>query len=232
MREGQAAGVRVVCGCEFSTRAAWGELHVLGYFLDAGDVRLQAFLTATRAARRRRGEEIVEKLERLGVPIALADLERQAGCGAVGRPHVARALVERGVCANVNEAFDRFIGRGRAAFVEKPLPELARVTELVHDVGGLAVAAHLGEHGTEGQIRQFADEGLDGIEVRHPSHSPATEARLRRIADRLGLALSGGSDWHGDTKFGHSHAPLGGLEIPLEWLEQLEARRTADKETR
>jgi len=224
-REGSAIGVRVICGCEFSTRAPWGELHVLGYFLDPDHAALQAFLTGTREARRRRGEQMVGKLQELGVAIALADVEEQAGGGAVGRPHVARALVERGVSADINEAFERFLGRGRAAFVEKPLPTLAGVTQLVHEVGGVAVAAHLAERGTEGQIRQFAEQGLDGIEVRHPSHSSATEARLTRIAERLGLALSGGSDWHGDTRFGDSHAPLGGLEIPLAWLERLEARR-------
>jgi 3',5'-nucleoside bisphosphate phosphatase len=225
VREGATVGLRVICGCEFSTRAPWGELHLLGYFLDPEHAGLQAFLVETRAARRRRGEQMVGKLQQLGIGIDLADLEEQVGAGAVGRPHVARALVERGASADINEAFERYLGRGRVAYVEKPLPALSRVTALVHEVGGLAVAAHLGDHGTEGQIRQFQAEGLDGIEVRHPSHPPATEARLTRIAERLGLAISGGSDWHGDSKFGNSHAPLGGLDIPLDWLERLELRR-------
>jgi predicted metal-dependent phosphoesterase TrpH len=224
-RAGADVGLRVICACEFSTRAPWGEMHVLGYFLEPGDGRLQEFLVGTRAARRRRGEHMVEKLRRLGVAIELADLEVQAGGGAVGRPHVARALVERGVTADINEAFDRFLGKGRPGYVEKPLPDLNRVTELVHDVGGLAVAAHLGDRGTEGQIRQFVEQGLDGVEVRHPSHSVAAEARLSGIAARLGLAITGGSDWHGETEFGNSHAALGGLDIPLEWLQRLEARR-------
>jgi len=223
--EGALQGVRVICGCEFSTRAPWGELHLLGYFLEPEHADLQAFLVETRAARHRRGAQMVDKLQQLGVGIALEDVEEQAGGGAVGRPHVARALVERGASVDINEAFERYLGRGRAAFVEKPLPTLTRVTTLVHGVGGLAVAAHLGERGTEGQIRQFAASGLDGLEVRHPSHSPATEARLTRIAERLGLAITGGSDWHGDSEFGDSHAPLGGLAVPAAWLEQLEARQ-------
>lgn len=226
-REGAALGLRVVCGCEFSTRAPWGELHLLGYLLDPEHAGLQNFLVETRAARRRRGEEMVSKLQQLGIGIDLADLEEQVGAGAVGRPHVARALVERGASADINEAFERYLGRGRVAYVEKPLPSLVRVTALVHEVGGLAVAAHLGDHGSEGQIREFQAQGLDGIEVRHPSHSPAREARLTRIADRLGLGISGGSDWHGDSEFGDSHAPLGGLDIPLEWLERLERRAEA-----
>jgi len=150
---------------------------------------------------------------------------REAGDGSVGRPHVARALVACGAAADINDAFARYLGRGRPACVEKPLPLLRQVTDLVHGVGALALAAHLGEHGSEGQIRSFQDQGLDGLEVRHPSHSPAVEQRLTRIAQRLGLAISGGSDWHGDTELGDAHATLGGLDVPLEWLEKLEERR-------
>lgn len=221
-----ALGVRIVAGCEFSVKAPWGELHVLGYFLPVGDPRLEAFLTTTRAQRQRRGEQMVEKLQRLGVGIGAADVAAQVQGGALGRPHVARALVEQGAVSDFNEAFTRYLGRGRPAYVEKPLPALAQVAELVHAVGGIAVAAHLGDRGSEGQVRQFKEQGLDGLEVRHPSHDAATEARLTRIADRLSLGISGGSDWHGDTELGNTHAPLGGIDVPLEWLEQLEARRT------
>jgi hypothetical protein len=170
---------------------------------------------------------MVARLQRLNVPIAVEDVVRAANGGAVGRPHVARALVERGASADINDAFARYLARGRPGYVEKPLPTLAQVTALAHAAGGVAVAAHLGDHGTDGQIRQFREQGLDGLEVRHPSHSPATERRLTALAERLGLAVSGGSDWHGDTVFGDAHASLGGLDIPLAWLEQLEARRLA-----
>ena len=226
-RAGEACGVRVVSGSEFSVRAPWGELHVLGYFLPPGSTRLEEFLAGTRAARRRRAEQIVAQLQRLGIDIDLADVERAADGGALGRPHVARVLIEQGASFDMNEAFARYLGRGRPAYVEKPLPTLQQVTTLVHEVGGIAVAAHLGDHGTEAQIRQFQAQGLDGLEVRHPSHSPGNERRLTAIAERLGLGISGGSDWHGDAELGESHAPLGGLEIPMAWLEQLEHRRAA-----
>lgn len=222
---GAALGVRVVAGCEFSVKAPWGELHVLGYFLPPGEPQLEAFLTGTRAARRRRAEQMVDRLARLGVTISLADVVSAADGGAMGRPHVARVLVERGACVDINDAFARYLARGRAGYVEKPLPTLPAVTELVHAVGGVAVAAHLGDHGSEGQIREFQAQGLDGLEVRHPSHSPGTERRLSTLADRLGLAVTGGSDWHGDTELGDVHAPLGGLDVPPAWLDQLEARR-------
>ncbi len=229
---GAALGVRVVPGCEFSVRAPWGELHLLAYFLEPGHPALEAFLRETRAARRRRGEQMIDKLQKLGVDIELEDVTDQVGAdGALGRPHVARALVDAGAVVDMGEAFYRFIGRGRPAYVEKPLPELAQVTALVHGVGGVAVAAHLGDRGTESQLRLFQARGLDGIEVRHPSHPPATEARLTQLAGRLGLGISGGSDWHGDDELGESHAPLGGMDVPAAWLEDLEGRRRTPRPT-
>jgi predicted metal-dependent phosphoesterase TrpH len=224
-RAGEALGVRVVSGCEFSVKAPWGELHLLAYFLPPGHPQLEQFLLGTRTARLRRAEQIVGHLRRLGVPIELADVERVAGGGALGRPHVARVLVQRGASVDIGDAFARYLGRGRPAYVEKPLPTLDQVAALVHAVGGVVVAAHLGAHGTDDQIRRFQAQGLDGLEVRHPSHPPQIERRLTLLAQRLGLAISGGSDWHGDTEFGDSHAPLGGIDVPLEWLEQLEQRR-------
>jgi len=228
--EAARLGVRIIPGCEFSVRAPWGELHVLALFLPYEHERLQTFLRETRAARRRRGEQIIAKLQGLGVAIELEDVEAQLlrgggdDGGALGRPHVARALVDCGACDDVTDAFRRYLGRGRAAYVEKPLPKLTEVTGLVHGVGGLTVAAHLGDHGTEAHIRIFQDQGLDGVEVRHPSHAPAVEQRLTRIAERLGLGISGGSDWHGESEYGESHAPLGGMRVPDTWLEPLERR--------
>ena len=186
-------------GCEFSVKAPWGELHLLGYFLPVGNPALEGFLDGTRAARQRRANQIVVRLQRLGVAIELADVERAAGGGAMGRPHVARVLVERGVSIDMNDAFRSYLGRGRPAYVEKPLPTLPQVADLVHAVGGMLVAAHLGDHGTEGQIRQFQEQGLDGLEVRHPSHAVGTERRLTAIlaADVAGYSRLTGIDEEG-----------------------------------
>ena len=224
-RAAEPLGVRIVPGCEFSVKAPWGEMHLLGYFLTPGSGALEAFLVDTREARKRRGHEMVARLQRAGVSIELSDVASEVKGGALGRPHVARALVRRGAADDFNDAFARFLGRGKPGYVPKPLPDLGTVTALIHDVGGVAVAAHLGEHGTEPQLRQFQAAGLDGVEIRHPRHSPAAEARLGRLAEKLDLAVSGGSDWHGDGDEGASHAPLGGMDVPAEWLEKLEHRR-------
>jgi predicted metal-dependent phosphoesterase TrpH len=222
---GREFGVRIVSGCEFSVQAPWGELHLLGYFLPEGDAALDQFLAHMREARERRGNRMIEKLQKLGVEIDLEDLAFQAGGGAVGRPHVARALIDAGAVDGLEEAFDRYLGRGRPAFVEKELPPLRAVADLVHSGSGLVLAAHMGERGQEEQLRAFREDGLDGIEVRHPSHSPRLERRLIKLAGQLDLAISGGSDWHGESSAGISHAPLGGMQVPLEWLVDLECRK-------
>lgn len=222
---GEDVGVKVVPGCEFSVRAPWGEMHLLGYFLPVGDRALEEFLAGARAARERRGAQMVEKLQRLGIEIDLEDLAYQAGAGSLGRPHVARALIDAGVVDDFEQAFDRFLGRGRPAFVEKALPTLREVADLVHQSGGLVLAAHLGERGQEPQLKALQADGLDGVEVRHPSHARHVETRLMKLARKLDLAVSGGSDWHGEGDSGTTHALLGGMDVPMEWLEELETRK-------
>lgn len=223
--EGRAFGVRVVPGCEFSARADWGEVHLLGYFLPLGDPGLAAALAGWQAARRSRAERMVRLLVRHGVPVTLDDVEAEGGGGAaIGRPHVARALARRGAVRDPQEAFDRWLGRGRPAFVPKELPLVPDVTGLVHRVGGIAVVAHLGDRGTAGRLRAFREQGVDGVEVRHPSHDAVTERRLTTLAEQLSLVTTGGSDWHGDVG-GRSSVALGSLAVPAEWLTRLEERR-------
>jgi len=222
---GQRLGVRVIGGCEFSVAAPWGEMHLLGYFLPPDCPALNRFLQDARADRRRRGQGMVQRLRSLGLDIELEDLLTEAGGGAIGRPHVARALLRRGLVASVNDAFDRFIGKGRPAFVEKDLPLLRSVADIVHSVGGLVSAAHLKDRGTRAVLRRFKQDGLDAVETRHPSHDPEIRARLTDHALALGLLRTGGSDWHGEDNGGMTHAPMGSQDVPYEWLERLEAAR-------
>jgi predicted metal-dependent phosphoesterase TrpH len=135
--------VRVISGCEFSVAATWGEMHVLGYFLPLDDPRLQSFLHQRQTDRLQRGRDIVAKLQAIGLALEVDDVLLEAGNGAVGRPHVARALVRLGHAANLNDAFDRYVGWARPGYVAKRLPTFAEVAALVHLVGGLVSAAHL-----------------------------------------------------------------------------------------
>jgi predicted metal-dependent phosphoesterase TrpH len=220
----RAAGdsLRVVTACEFSAAAPWGEVHLLAYFLPRDDPALEKVLAEQRRRRAVRAAEMVGRLTRLGIAITQDDVRAAAGDAALGRPHVARALVARGAVRDVNAAFHRYLGPGRPAFVPKALPAAGEVLALVRSVGGVSSAAHLNERGTLDTIGTLAAEGLDGVEVRHPSHDTATELRIARAARACGLLPTGGSDWHGDPSPRSDRAELGGMGIPAAWLEALE----------
>lgn len=220
--EGARAGVRVVSGCEFSSAAPWGEMHVLGYFLPADDPMLNAFLARCREDRVRRAREMVEGLQAWGVDVSFEHVAAEAGGAAIGRPHLARVLVRLGKVGSVESAFREWLGRGRPAYVEKALPAFREVADLVHSVGGIVSAAHLKERATRATLTAFRDEGLDALETRHPSHSGDTRARLTALAAALGLLRTGGSDWHGEENGEGGHAMLGSQEVPAEWLETLD----------
>jgi 3',5'-nucleoside bisphosphate phosphatase len=223
---GERFGVRVVGGCEFSAAAPWGEMHVLGYFLPSDSAELDAFLERCRADRVRRARAMVEQLQRLGVELSFDHVLHESAGAAVGRPHVARAIVRHGGAIDLGDAFDRFLGRGRPAFVEKTLPTFRAIAELVHQAGGLVSVAHLKERGTRAFIERLKGEGLDAVETRHPSHDPDLRARLTDIALKLGLLRTGGSDWHGDPEPGVTHGTIGSQAVPREWLDRLDEFRT------
>ena len=215
-------GIRVVTGCEFSVAAPWGELHLLAYFLPVDSPAVNTFLHEQRAARADRGARMVERLHGQGVDVALDDVLAEANGGALGRPHVARALVARGIVPDVAAAFERYLGRRKAAFVPKKLPQIAHVTALVRDAGGVTSAAHLGERATRGTLARLQRGGVDGVEVLHPSHDAATAGRIQTRARELGLLVTGGSDWHGGAERDEVRAPLGGMNVPAEWLAEIE----------
>lgn len=222
---GQPLGIEVVGGCEFSVAAPWGEMHLLGYFLEPGDPAIEGFLGEARAMRRARGEAMLDRLHALGIHIPREALIAEAGQGAVGRPHVARVLHRLGHVATVQAAFDRYIGRGRPAHVAKELPTLKVVSDLVHGAGGVVSAAHLKSRGTIEVLRALQADGLDAVETRHPSHDGERVAILTEAARALGLGRTGGSDWHGETDPIGTHAALGSQQVPDAWLDDLRRLR-------
>lgn len=231
VRQGASDGVRVIAGAEFSVAAPWGEMHLLGYFLPPADSRLAAFLAGQREARAARMREIVQRLQRGGIAMSLEAVQREAGGDALGRPHAARALVRGQHVASIAAAFDRYLGRGRPAFVPKVLPDLATVTALVRGVGGVTSAAHLKGRGTRPALERLRQLGVDAVEVRHPAHDAERADRLDRLAAELGLLRSGGTDWHGEEEADEAgRAHLGEITVPPEWVTALETlhRRRAE----
>lgn len=233
---GAAPGVRVIAGCEFSVQAPWGELHLLAYFLPADAPTLERFLADQRAKRERRAGTIVQKLHAAGVTVSLDEVLAEANGGAVGRPHVARALVAKGAVADVPAAFDRYLGTGRPAYVPKELPTVAAVTALVRRLGGVTSAAHLGPRATRRGLERLKREGVDGVEARHPAHDDVVRRRIEQLAATLGLLPTGGTDWHGTRSATEpDRAPLGTITVPETWLAALEglhAERGAKSDAR
>ncbi len=213
-------GMRVIPGVELSVFHEGREVHMLALHIskpDAINVRLEHF----RETRIGRAEEIVRKLNALGVALPLESVMAQAGDAAVGRPHVARAMVSHGFVRDNHEAFDRYLGFGRSAYVAKERVTALDAIDFTHDAGGLAFWAHPGGSGKRAEIEKLRDLGMDGVEVRHPSHSAEDILRLNTLVDFLEMVPSGGSDWHG-TREGPRQ--IGNMNVPLEWLERQDQR--------
>lgn len=217
---GERLGIRVITGVELSAMLGEREIHILGLHLAVTD-DLERELWSFRATRHSRAEEIVALLNTLGVPVTMDAVLGHASGGAVGRPHVARAIIAGGWVRDQREAFDRYLGAGRPANVAKHYLTVADAIRLVHDAGGIAVLAHPGQDGSRARIEPLTALGLDGIEVRHPSHSAEDIARLTALADHFRLVPSGGSDWHGAPD---GPRMLGCMKVPGEWLERQDER--------
>ena len=199
--------VEVVPGIEISAKHSGpGVLHILGYFIDAGDPDLLRQLEWVQNSRRERNPRMIARLNELGIEITLAEVESIAGDGQVGRPHMARVLVERGVVATVQEAFDQYLTAGGPAYVEKEKLDAISAVELIRRGGGVAVLAHpvqlgLGDGDELAEYVEHAAEiGFGGIECSYPAHTEAQTHRYQDLAAMHGLVATGGSDFHGESK--------------------------------
>jgi predicted metal-dependent phosphoesterase TrpH len=222
----RAAAILFVPGIELS--AYWGrvEFHVLGYGIDPDKPELTTFLRGTRGARHARMRAMVSRLFAMGIPIPEAEVFSAACNGNVGRPHLARAMVRHGVVESVDEAFDRYLGTDRPAYVPRPDVTVARAIAVIRGAGGLAILAHPGLQNRDDVLTELIAAGLDGIEVYHPKHNYGMAKRYRRLASQRGLLATGGSDFHGVPDGDHA-AMLGRPCLPEPEFQLLcEAIRT------
>jgi predicted metal-dependent phosphoesterase TrpH len=223
-KKASEVGIELIAGTEISCNHS-GTTHMLVYFLEPGDGPLQDELLRLQVARDNRNDELIARLADLGLPVTMEELEAEAGGSGAGRPHVAAILVRKGVASSVQDAFDRWLAKGRPAYVEKerldPLPAIA----LALQSGALPVLAHplslgLSPDELERTIGELADAGLVGLESIYGRYSREERASLAVMAAQAGLAITGGSDHHGTYKpdlsvgtgRGDLHVPDGALE--------------------
>jgi len=212
------ADIEFIPGAELTAEQAGNELHILGYFLDTHNARLLAEIARFQAVRQNRIREMVARLNELNIPLEADAVFTLANCRSPGRPHVARAMVNARLVGSLDEAFERFLKKGRPAWVPKKKMSARQGIELIHEAGGLAVLAHPGLNRTDEVIPGLVEAGLDGIECFHTKHSVTTSERYRAIADRFKLLITGGSDCHGMSK---GRPLIGTVKLPYEHVARL-----------
>jgi hypothetical protein len=217
----EAAGLEFVAGTELTAEQNANELHILGYFLDTRNPKLLSEIAKFQAVRQDRILEMVARLNELDVPLEAGSVFALANCRSPGRPHVARALVNAGLCASLDEAFERFLKKNRPAWVPKMKISARVAIELLHQAGGLAVMAHPGLNHTDHVIPELVEAGLDGIECFHTKHSRATSEHYLQLAAKHNLLVTGGSDCHGMSK---GKPLIGTVKLPYEHLTRLKSR--------
>ena len=222
----EAAGIEFVPGTELTAEQDGNELHLLGYFIDTQNPRLLTQIARFQSVRQDRIREMVARLNQVRVPLEAEAVFALANCRAPGRPHVARALVQAGLCASLDEAFERFLKKNRPAWVPKFKMSAADAIDLVHQAGGVAVMAHPGLNRSDQVIPGLVEIGLDGIECFHTKHSTATADHYLQIAERFHLLVTGGSDCHGLSK---GRPLIGTIKLPYQHVEKLKERAAERK---
>jgi predicted metal-dependent phosphoesterase TrpH len=212
-------GVTLIPGVELTCSVSSGEVHLLGYFVRVGDARFQETLAEFRGGRDARGQRIVAQLNAIGIPIRWERVKEIAGIAGVGRPHVARAMIELGVVRDVNEAFDQYLGRDKPGHVERMKLDPAEAVRFVRAAGGVPVLAHpFSVDDLRATLNEMIPAGLLGLEAHYQDYTQEERESLANLAANLRLLTTVGSDFHGDV---HGGSILGGTPAPTDTLERL-----------
>jgi predicted metal-dependent phosphoesterase TrpH len=216
------ASLQVIPGVELSTDVPQGEIHLLGYFVDYEDTQFRARLEDMRNSRVIRARRMVEKLGKLGVHVDWSRVQEIAGDGAMGRPHIAQAMLEKGYIRSIQDAFLNYIGHGGPAYVERDKLTSAEAVGLVLKAGGLPVIAHpLTSGDAEATIKELKLAGLVGMEVYYASYSDENVTLLKGLAQKYGLIATGGTDYHGIDLT--TETMIGDMEVPMQSVQDLVA---------
>lgn len=225
VKRGDELGLEVVPGIELNTDYKDREVHVLGYYPDVNCSEFQETLKELQIARVNRVKKIVEKLNELGYTISFERVGKIAGKGAMGRPHIAQALLEAGYASDWSEAFDKYIGKDSPAYVPRTKLTPNDAVQLILEVGGIPILAHPGLNNLDEIIPELIATGLRGIEVYHFEHTEEEKEHYRKIAEENHLIITGGSDCHGPGK--KSGVRLGEIKLPYKLLEDLKNAKAA-----
>ncbi|SDP02835.1 PHP domain-containing protein [Desulforhopalus singaporensis] len=226
MNTGEKCGVEVISGIELSVKYKQQNIHLLGYFFDHTDQVFLEALTRLQQGRVERNKKIVKKLNDLGISVDLEELISTAGNGQMGRPHIARHLIQKGYVATMEQAFTELLGQHGRAYVSRFIYQFPEASGFIKNAGGLTVLAHpynlVQQHVEVNRLLQeLADLGLDGIEVYYPSHPRKFKKELRKIAAQRSLFVTGGSDYHGDIRPGTGLAGGRNITVPDSVLEAM-----------
>jgi len=218
LREGDPELVQAV---ELSAGQGGEDIHILGYYFNPESDEFSRAIEGFREKRNHRGAEMLKKLKELGIDIPLELVRQIAGDSAIGRPHVADAMVQVKAVSRFEEAFQKYIGLDGPAYVPKANLTPREAIDLIHKADGLAFLAHPGIANAVRYIDEFAEYGLDGIEVYHSYHNKSLRRRLSKIAREKGLLASGGSDYHGRND---NHGMIGSQPVPMEYLTAMKEK--------
>lgn len=227
---GSELGIVVVPGVEISTVANGQDIHILGYYINIEDERFLQRLASLRETRDTRNEMIIARLQELGIEITMEEVLKEVANvkrkgDTIGRPHIAAVLLNKGYVSTITEAFDRYLATGAAAYANPPRIEPATAITWIHEAGGRAVLAHPGIYHDDALVEAITLQGIDGIEVYHADHSPEDEERYRLLAQRTGLLMTAGSDFHGVRDNVAFHAAIGSKRIGMDVVERLKSMK-------
>lgn len=225
MEAARALDVEIIPGVEVSSVGKGQDIHVLGYFVPYEDPAFEERLFRLRETRHERNQLLIARLQELGIDISLEKVYRrkQGTDKNIGRPHIAEELIELGVVSTIAEAFDKYLGKGGAAYVNPPRITPQEAITLIKEAGGVAVLAHPGLYDDDELVHELIVFGLDGIEVNHPDNDEVQKMRYTKWAAQYGLVVTGGSDFHGWRGEEPFHAMLGSHTAGMDAVEQLRA---------
>jgi predicted metal-dependent phosphoesterase TrpH len=219
---GMELGIEVIPGVELSSEIEGADLHILGYFVDITNAAFNQKLNEMKEARILRAKKIVENLNNQGIDLRFETVLSMAGVGAIGRPHIAAAMLKEELVYSFREAFERYLGYGMPAYVEKLKMNPKEVFDLIKLAGGVPVLAHPGVTKIDSLIPDFINDGVMGIEAYHTEHGAIDQQKYIKIARKHGLAITGGSDYHNSS---HNKSEIGVPKVPYTTVKSLKEKR-------